>query len=109
MQDRDGAKAVLARLPELPRLAVIWADGAYAALIAWVRGTFGWVLATILRPVGVKGYVHLPRRWVVERTFGWLGRYRRLTRDYERLASVLAGWHWLAFLILAVKHVAPSA
>jgi transposase len=56
-----------------------------------------------------RGFVLLPRRWVVERTFGWLGRYRRLTRDYERLASVLAGWHWLAFLILAVKHVAPSA
>src|ERR1022692_3692564 len=52
-----------------------------------------------------KGFVLLPRRWVVERTFGWLGRFRRLTRDYERLADVLAGWHWLAFLVLAVKQV----
>jgi transposase len=51
-----------------------------------------------------KGFVLLPRRWVVERTFGWLGRFRRLTRDYERLAKVLAGWHWLAFLMLAIKH-----
>jgi transposase len=50
-----------------------------------------------------KGFVLLPRRWVVERTFGWLGRFRRLTRDYERLAQVLAGWHWLAFLVLALK------
>jgi transposase len=50
-----------------------------------------------------KGFVLLPRRWVVERTFGWLGRFRRLTRDYERLAKVLEGWHWLAFLVLAVK------
>jgi transposase len=57
-----------------------------------------------------RGFVLLPRRWVVERTFGWLGRFRRLARDYERLAEVLAGWHWLAFLILAVKKVlAPSA
>jgi transposase len=57
-----------------------------------------------------RGFVLLPRRWVVERTFGWLGRFRRLTRDYERLASVLANWHWLAFLILAIKHiVVPSA
>jgi transposase len=56
-----------------------------------------------------RGFVLLPRRWVVERTFGWLGRFRRLARDYERLAEVLAGWHWLAFLILAVKKVlAPS-
>jgi transposase len=52
-----------------------------------------------------RGLVLLPRRWVVERTFGWLGRFRRLARDYERLAEVLAGWHWLAFLILAVKNV----
>ena len=52
-----------------------------------------------------KGFVLLPRRWVVERTFGWLGRFRRLTRDYERLAEVLAGWHWLAFLTLIIKQV----
>ena len=50
-----------------------------------------------------KGFVLLPRRWVVERTFGWLGRFRRLTRDYERLAEVLAGWHWLAVLVLLIK------
>jgi transposase len=52
-----------------------------------------------------KGFILLPRRWVVERTFGWLGRFRRLTRDYERLAQVLAGWHWLAFIVLALKMV----
>jgi transposase len=50
-----------------------------------------------------KGFVLLPRRWVVERTFGWLGRFRRLARDYERLAKVLEGWHWLAFLTLLLK------
>jgi transposase len=52
-----------------------------------------------------RGFVLLPRRWVVERTFGWFGRFRRLTRDYERLATVLEGWHWLAFLTLIVKQV----
>ena len=52
-----------------------------------------------------KGFVLLPRRWVVERTFGWLGRFRRLARDYERLAEVLAGWHWLAFLVLLIKQL----
>jgi transposase len=55
-----------------------------------------------------KGFVLLPRRWVVERTFGWLGRFRRLARDYERLAQVLAGWHWLAFLVLLLKRVVQS-
>ena len=47
-----------------------------------------------------KGFVLLPRRWVVERTFGWLGRFRRLARDYERLPETLAAWHWVAFIAL---------
>jgi transposase len=52
-----------------------------------------------------RGFVLLPRRWVVERTFGWLGRFRRLARDYERLATTLQGWHWLAFLVLLLAKV----
>jgi transposase len=52
-----------------------------------------------------KGFVLLPRRWVVERSFGWLGRFRRLARDYERLTETLAGWHWLAFLTLLLPRV----
>lgn len=50
-----------------------------------------------------KGFVLLPRRWVVERTFGWLGRFRRLARDYERLAKTLGAWHWVAFLVLMLR------
>jgi transposase len=52
-----------------------------------------------------KGFVLLPRRWVVERSFGWLARFRRLARDYERLAQTLAGWHWLAFLTLLLPRL----
>lgn len=52
-----------------------------------------------------KGFVLLPRRWVVERSFGWLGRFRRLARDYERLTETLAGWHWLAFLTLLLSRL----
>jgi len=52
-----------------------------------------------------KGFVLLPRRWVVERTSGWLGRFRRLARDYERLTETLAGWHWLAFLTLLLPRL----
>jgi transposase len=56
-----------------------------------------------------KGFVLLPRRWVVERGFGWLGRFRRLARDYERLAETLAGWHWLAFLTLPLARTGFSS
>jgi transposase len=52
-----------------------------------------------------KGFVLLPRRWVVERSFGWAGRFRRLARDYERLATTLTGWHWLAFVALLLAKV----
>jgi transposase len=48
-----------------------------------------------------KGFVLLPRRWVVERSFAWAARFRRLARDYERLASTMAGYHWLAFVTLS--------
>jgi transposase len=52
-----------------------------------------------------RGFVLLPRRWVVERSFAWAARFRRLARDYERLAATLAGWHWVAFLVLALRRV----
>lgn len=52
-----------------------------------------------------KGFVLLPRRWVVERSFAWLGRFRRLARDYERLVETLAGWHWLAFLTVLLPRL----
>ena len=56
-----------------------------------------------------RGFVLLPRRWVVERTFGWLARFRRLARDYERLTETLAGWHWVAFAGLLLRRVAKLA
>jgi transposase len=67
--------------------------------------TQGIQLEVVKHTEAKRGFVLLPRRWVVERTFGWLGRFRRLTRDYERLAKVLEGWHWLAFLVLIIKQV----
>jgi putative transposase len=85
-QDHDGACLVLMRLRQLGRLRVVFGDSAYGhnGLPAWVKETFGWVLQTVLRPVGVKGFVVLPKRWIVERTFAWLARCRRHSKDYER-------------------------
>jgi putative transposase len=84
-QGRDGAKAVLLNARGLwPRLRVVFADGGYAGqLVGWVKRHCGWPLQTVPRPVGSVGFIILPKRWVVERTFGWFVKYRRLVKDYE--------------------------
>jgi putative transposase len=90
VQDYDGAVLVLGLLGQLKqrfhRLKVIFADSAYGRnnLPQSVGEAFGWLLQTVLRPAKVKGFVVLPKRWIVERTFGWLGRYRRHSKDDEK-------------------------
>ena len=69
------------------RLKLFWADAAYAYIVENVRKNFGWKLEIVRRSDKAKGFEVLPRRWVVERTFGWLGRYRRLSRDFEHTVS----------------------
>jgi putative transposase len=89
VQDRDGARQLLKRCSGMYKtLRLIWADGGYAGkLVSWVKGQLGCLLEIVKRTDHVRGFRVLPRRWVVERTFGWFGRYRRLSRDYERLAK----------------------
>lgn len=115
VQDRDGAKQVLARLVMiklcgmLPRLKLIWADGGYAGqLITWVKAAGGWVLEIVKRSDDVSGFVVLPRRWVVERTFGWLGRYRRLSKDYEELTDNSEAMIRLAMINLMIHRLKPG-
>lgn len=69
------------------RFKLLWADAAYAHLVENVRKTFGWKLEIVRRSDQAKGFEVLPHRWIVERTFGWLGRYRRLARDFEHTVS----------------------
>jgi len=69
------------------RLKLLWADAAYAHIVEKVRKTFGWKLEIVRRSDKTKGFEVLPHRWIVERTFGWLGRYRRLARDFEHTVS----------------------
>jgi len=108
IQDRDGARLLLAKAKGLfPRLQRIWADGGYAGkLIGWVQETCGWVLEIIKRSDVVKGFKLLPRRWVVERTFGWLGRNRRLSKDYERLPESSEAMVYWAMTRLMVRRLA---
>ncbi len=92
IQDRDGAKQVLEKVTgTLSRLNLIWADGGYTGqLVDWVKASCGWVLEIVKRNDDIKGFQVLPHRWVVEWTFGWLGRYRRLSKDYEGLTQLPA-------------------
>ena len=110
IQDRDGAKLVCQRLKDrFPRLQRLWADGAYAGeLIAWVWGFAGWVLEIVKRPEGAKGFVLLPRRWVVERTFAWLMKCRRLCRDYEETPQSSVAWIQLAMIQVMAKRLARA-
>lgn len=93
IQDRAGAKLVLSCLDEqYPSIGLIWVDGGYAnivdaGLIDWADHELGVQLEVVKRSDDVKGFQILPRRWVIERTFGWLARCRRLCRDYERCTA----------------------
>ena len=109
VQDFDGARLLLERLQKgFGRLRVIWGDSAYgrSGLPAWVEATFGWVLQTVLRPVGVAGFVLLPKRWVAERTFAWLGRYRRHSKDYEKTTESSEAMIYISMISLMSRRLA---
>jgi len=88
------------------RLKLIWADGAYAHIVEAVRKQFGWKLEIVRRSDDLKGFHVLPRRWVVERTFGWLGRYRRLSRDFEHTVSCSEAMIYIASIRRMLKSAA---
>ncbi len=111
VQDRDGAKHLLEELAEqeqdVKRLKLIWADGSYrGALIAWTEELFGWKLEVVEKPKDQNGFQSLPKRWLIERTFAWLVRQRRLARDYERLPETSASWIYAAMTRLMVRRLA---
>jgi putative transposase len=110
IQDRDGAKLLLEKAKNLfPRLQLIWADGGYAGkLVAWVKSVCGWVLEIVKRNDDVKGFKLLPRRWVVERTFGWIGRNRRLSKDYEGRTDTSEAMIYWAMTRLMVRRLARA-
>jgi putative transposase len=89
IQDRDGAKLVLQQLRfRFPRLRKILADGGYTGeLVVWVLQVTGWVLDIVAKVAGVGGFNVIPKRWVVERTFGWFNFNRRLSKDYEMITD----------------------
>ena len=110
-QDQDGAEWVMEKLGEhFRRIQVVFGDVAYgrSGLPDWVQETFGWILQTVLRPVGVKGFVVLPKRWIVERTFAWLARYRRHSKDYEKTTASSEAMTYIAMISLMSKRLAKA-
>lgn len=100
--DRDGAKALLLSCKgRYPRLKKIWADGQYTGwLIDWAAQELEVCIEIVQRQDDLSGFVVLPRRWVVERTFAWLGRYKRLAKDYE-----LNPVHSESMIYVAMSHI----
>ena len=105
-QEREQVAELAAKVQEITggTVEVAFVDQGYTGANAAKQASdHGINLEVVKHTEAKKGFVLLPRRWVVERTFGWLGRFRRLARDYEHLAKVLSGWHWIAFLTLLLK------
>jgi transposase len=110
VSDRDGALLVLqmyaARYPDL---RLIWGDSHYGGeLSAETEAAYGIVVTVVSKPEGQAGFVPLPRRWVVERFFGWLTHCRRLVRDYERTPAYSEAWVHLAAVHRMLKLLAPD-
>ena len=113
IQERAGAKLLLQRAVTkgFVRLHLIWADGGYSGVDfkEWVWKLTTWLFEVVVRPEGTTGFAVLPRRWVVERTFGWFGRSRRLSKDYEQLPETSEAMIYAAMSRLMVKRLAQQA
>ena len=111
LQDRDGARLVLARLRHrCPRLRRLWADAGHAGpkLGDWVQATTDRTLDIVRRSEPGAGFRVLPRRWVVERTFAWLGRHRRLSKDYAVRPDTTEAWIHAAMTDLMLRRLAQT-
>jgi len=125
IQDRDGARLLLTAVKDrCPRVSLLYADGGYqGALVDWVKETIGWKTEVVRKPnfkrgvwlpPGVEmpvlptGFQVLRRRWVVERTFAWIGRYRRFSKDYEQLCDTAESMIYLAMTRLMLARLAAA-
>ena len=121
--DRDGAQLLLERLADaFPRLQHIWADMGYRGhAVEWVKEHLGWTVEIVKRPSKwgrypadvepepMPAWTTLPRRWVVERTFAWLGRYRRMSKDYEYLTESSESFIYAAMVRLMLRRMSQTA
>jgi putative transposase len=110
--EREGGKQVLKRVKQsqkqVSRLTTLWVDGGFDGepFMQWVMNFCRWIVQVVLRPEQTKGFVLLKKRWVVERTFGWIMGCRRLVRDYELLPETSETFIYLAMIRLMVRRLA---
>jgi transposase len=110
--EREGGKRVLQRVKRLgkalSRLTTIWVEGGFdgAPFMMWVMDVCRWIVQVVLRPEQTQGFVLLKKRWVVERTLGWLMGCRRLVRDYELLPETSETFIYLAMIRIMVRRLA---
>jgi len=111
-QDRDGAKDAIGKLQAetIASLKKLWADGSYRgeSFLNWVHEELQATLEIATRAPNEKGFVVVPVRWVVERTLAWLGRYRRLSKDYEHCTKSSEGMIYVASIATMLKRLAPA-
>ncbi len=111
--EREGGKLLLTRAWQhfFECLELIWADGGYDGqpFYDWVWENFGWLVEIVKRSDDAEGFVVLPRRWVVERTFGWLSRFRRLSKDYEVLTETSEAWIYAAIVRIMLQRLARNS
>jgi putative transposase len=109
VQDRDGLKKLLRTFGiHRKKLRKIWVDGGYRGqIIEWVKVRFRYCLEVVLRSDDMKGFVVLPKRWIVERTFAWLNNHRRLSKDYERYPKTSETMIQIAMIRVMLRRLQP--
>jgi putative transposase len=122
ISDRDGARLLLDGVGgEFPRLQHMWADMGYRGkVVEWIKERLNWTVEIVKQPRRwfrvpegeevpfVPAFVVLPRRWVVERTFAWMGRYRRMSKDYEYLTTSSESFIYAAMIRRMLKRLAQA-
>lgn len=111
VQDRDGAKPLLGSLDSerFPRMQTVFADAGYRGKLEnWAVEELSLVLQIVPKIAGQTTFTVLPKRWIVERTFAWLVRYRRLRSEYETTVASSIGWMYTAMIHRMLRHLAPA-
>ena len=109
-QDKEGLRFLLRRVPLYDRWEALLLDGGYESepLHQWCKASFGVTCQVVKRSDSAKGFEVQPQRWIVERTFAWIGRCRRLSKDYEALSESSESWIYAAMIHLMARRLAQT-